>query len=158
MAMVMLICGRIASGKSFYCRQLMEASPAVLLSVDELTVRLGPLGENHDQACAVIQSFLREKAADIASAGVDVILDWGFWTRDSRREASAFFSGRGIAVQWHYIDVSQARWQENIARRNAAVLAGKDSSYYVDEGLLQKLEGLFQPPEPWEIDVWHSLR
>lgn len=157
MAKVLLICGKIASGKSFYCRRLMENSPAVLLSVDELTTRLGPLGENHDQACAVIQGFLLDKAAEIAAAGVDVILDWGFWTRNSRQDASAFFRCRGIETQWHYIDVPDKRWQENIVRRNAAVLAGEDPSYYVDDGLLQKLQGLFQPPEPSEIDVWYRL-
>ena len=96
MAKVMLICGKIASGKSFYCRRLREASPAVLLSVDELTARLGPLGESHDQASAAIQDFMLEKAGEIAAAGVDVILDWGFWTRASRQEASAFFAARGI--------------------------------------------------------------
>lgn len=157
MAKVMLICGKIASGKSFYCRRLREASPAVLLSVDELTARLGPLGEIHDQASAAIQDFMLEKAGEIAAAGVDVILDWGFWTQSSRQEASAFFAARGIETQWHYIDVPEERWRENIARRNAAVLAGEDPSYYVDEGLLQKLKERFQPPAPQEVDVWYCL-
>ena len=40
MAKVMLVCGKIASGKSWYCRSLMEKSPALLLSVDEVTDRI----------------------------------------------------------------------------------------------------------------------
>ena len=87
------------------------------------------------------------------AAGADVILDWGFWTRAWRLEADSFFSDQGIAHEWHYIDVSDEVWRESIARRNRAVLAGEDGSYFVDEGLLEKLQGLFEPPEPGEMDV-----
>ena len=159
MAKVMLVCGKIASGKSWYCRSLMEKSPALLLSVDEVTDRIfdKALGGDHDAAAARIQAYLLDKAAEAVGAGADVILDWGFWTQSSRQEASAFFAARGIETQWHYIDVPEERWRENIARRNAAVLAGEDPSYYVDEGLLQKLKERFQPPAPQEVDVWYCL-
>ena len=40
MAKVTLVCGRLCCGKSWYCRQLMEKSPALLLSVDEITDRI----------------------------------------------------------------------------------------------------------------------
>lgn len=156
MARVLLICGKIASGKSWYCRGLMERAPAVLLSVDELTLRLGPLRENHDKASGAIQEYLLDKAAQIAAAGVDVILDWGFWTRESREAARRYFRERRIETQWHYIDVPERAWRENIARRNAAVLAGEESGYYVDEGLLAKLAAGFQPPEPGEMDVVYT--
>lgn len=155
MAKVMLICGRLCSGKSWYCRSLMEKSPALLLSVDEITERIfdKSLGEDHDRVCAKIQAYLFDKAAEAAAAGADVILDWGFWTRASRREADSFLRERDIAREWHYIDISDSTWRENIARRNAAVLAGEDDSYFVDEGLLNKLLTLFEPPEPGEMDV-----
>ena len=84
---------------------------------------------------------------------MDVILDWGFWTRAWRLEAGSFFSDRGIAHEWHYIDVSDEIWRESIARRNRAVLAGEDDSSFVDDGLLEKLQSLFEPPEPGEMDV-----
>ncbi len=137
MAKVMLICGKLYSGKSWYCRELMRKSPALLLSVDEVTERVfdKSLGERHDIVSAKIQSYLLDKAAEALSAGADVILDWGFWTRSARLEASEFFRERGAAHEWHYIDVPDEVWQENIVRRNKAVLAGEDDSYYVDEGL-----------------------
>lgn len=155
MAKVMLICGKLCSGKSWYCLELMRKSPALLLSVDEVTDRVfdKSLGERHDIVSAKIQSYLLDKAAEALSAGADVILDWGFWTRSARLEASEFFRERGAAYEWHYIDVPDEVWQENIVRRNKAVLAGKDDSYYVDEGLLGKFKDLFQPPEPGEMDI-----
>lgn len=155
MAKVILICGKIASGKSWYCRELLRKSPALLLSVDEVTDRIfdKQLGERHDQISARIRAYLFDKAAEAIAAGADVILDWGFWTRDWRQEASDFFRQRDIPMEWHYMDISDEVWQENIARRNADVLAGRDNSYYVDEGLLDKLVRLFEPPEPGEMDV-----
>lgn len=156
MAKVILVCGKIASGKSWYCRKLLAQSPALLLSVDEVTVKLfgKELGDRHDEVTAKVQAYLLEKAAEAVRAGADVLLDWGFWTRSGRQEAERYFNRRGIRTEWHYIDVPDGLWRRNIARRNAAVLAGEDPSYYVDEGLLAKLEGLFQAPEPGEIDVW----
>lgn len=155
MAKVTLICGKLASGKSWYCRELLKGSPALLLSVDEVTSRVfdKDLGDRHDEVSAKIRAYLFDKAAEAIAAGADVILDWGFWTRAWRQEAAEFFRERGIRAEWHYIDVSDQVWQENISRRNAAVLAGEDDSYYVDEGLLKKLLTLFEPPEPGEMDV-----
>ncbi len=133
----------------------MEKSPALLLSVDEITDRIfdKDLGDRHDAVTARVRAYLFDKAAEAVAAGADVILDWGFWTRAWRLEADSFFSDQGIAHEWHYIDVSDEVWRESIARRNRAVLAGEDSSYFVDEGLLEKLQGLFEPPEPGEMDV-----
>ena len=53
--------------------------------------------------------------------------------------------------------MSEARWRENIQKRNAAVLAGETSDYYVDQGLLQKLLDAFEEPEREEMDVWFEL-
>ncbi len=155
MAKVMLVCGKLCCGKSWYCRELLKRSPALLLSVDEITERVfdKDLGDRHDAVTARVRAYLFDKAAEAVAAGADVILDWGFWTRAWRLEAESFFSKRNIAYEWHYIDVTEETWLESIARRNRAVLAGEDDSYYVDEGLLEKLKSLFEPPEPGEMDV-----
>lgn len=155
MAKVMLICGKIASGKSFYCRRLMERAPALLLSVDEVTQRVFDkgLGRDHDRISGKIQGYLLDKAAEAVRLGVDVVLDWGFWRKADREKCTAFFRERGIATEWHYIEVGGDVWRMNIARRNEAVLAGEDESYYVDEGLLEKLRKAFEEPQPGEMDV-----
>ncbi len=155
MAKVILICGKLASGKSWYCRQLMEKSPALLLSVDEITQRLFPkeLGSRHDEICGEVQAYLMEKAVQAVAAGADVILDWGFWSRADRQAAEDFFRARQTETQWHYIQVTEELWRQGIAQRNARVKAGASPDYYVDEGLLAKLAGRFQEPEPGEMDV-----
>ena len=47
-------------------------------------------------------------------------------------------------------------WQRNIAARNAAVLAGETQDYYVDEGLLEKIQAAFEPPAREEMDFWYQ--
>ena len=87
MAKVFLICGKICSGKGFYTRRLKEKEHAVVLSCDEVENDLfhHKFGTRHDEISADIKAYLRKKAADIARAGCNVILDWGFWSREERR-------------------------------------------------------------------------
>lgn len=155
--MVILVCGKLCSGKTSYCRALLERRRAVALSSDELMTALfhHQEGEKHDELARAAQAYLYQKAVDITRAGCDVLLDWGFWTRAMRREASAFFQARAIPFEWHYIDISDADWRLNIEARNRAVLAQESMDYYVDEGLLQKMLDRFEPPERAEMDVWH---
>lgn len=156
-AKVMLICGKICSGKSYYVNQIRAQAGAVVLSCDELTAMLfdNNLGDKHDAMMVRVQAYLHRKAAEIALAGCPVILEWGFWRRADRRFATDFYVNQGIPVEWHYIDISDENWQRNIASRNAAVAAGETTDYALDEGLLQKLLSLFEEPTHDEIDVWH---
>ena len=83
MAEVILICGKICSGKSTWAEALCRESGALCLSVDELMLALLPerLGDLHDEVAARAQGYLLRQAARIARAGVPVVLDWGFWAR-----------------------------------------------------------------------------
>lgn len=157
MAKVILICGKICSGKTFYCKTLQQANHAVLLSCDEIESQIfhHSLGEAHDLVAVDIQKYLHKKAVDIISAGCNVVLDWGFWTKAERIRTSAFYRSKGIEYEWHYVDVTDEIWKRNIASRNEAVLAGKSSDYYVDDGLLNKLNSLFEVPAQDEMDVWY---
>ena len=157
MAKVFMLCGKIASGKSVYAKKLCRQENAVMLSVDELVLSIlgNDLGDKHDEITNRIQAYLFDKSAEIIHAGTSVLLDWGFWTKEKRRAARAFYESRGIVCEFHYIDVPDVVWYRNIALRNQAVLEGKTDAYYVDEGLLKKLQSLFEAPDKDEMDVWH---
>ena len=157
-AAVHLICGKICSGKSYYVNQIKDTIGAVVLSCDELTAALfdNNLGEKHDAMMVRVQAYLHKKAAEIALAGCPAILEWGFWRKADRDFAAAFYREKNIPVRRYYIDVSDAAWQRNIAKRNAAVLAGETTDYYLDDGLMAKLLSLFEVPSPDEIDVWYT--
>lgn len=158
MAKVILICGKICSGKSWYARQLRQQHNAVILSTDEATYDLifNEQGEFYNVFAQRVNGYLRKKAVEIVHAGANVILDWGFWTKMDRKNISDYFCRHGVEYVWHYVDVDDDLWQCNIARRNQAVLSGEGGSdFYVDEGLLNKLLSLFEIPEKGEIDIWY---
>lgn len=64
----------------------------MVLSVDEITLALfdSQLGERHEEICARTQQYLFQKSLEVMEAGVNIILDWGFWQKRSRDEARIF--------------------------------------------------------------------
>ena len=157
-AKVILICGKICSGKSFYAEKLRREHNAVILSVDEITLAIfgQHIGEKHEEVCERTQKYLFEKSLEIVDIGTDVILDWGFWQREDRDFARDFYKSRGVPCEFHYVDISDEAWKKNLAERNEAVSAGKTSAYFVDENLAEKFGRIFESPDRTEIDVWYE--
>lgn len=158
MAQIIAICGKICSGKTWYARQLKEKEGAVLLSCDEVTWAIfdNNLGSRHDEMTGRIRAYLQQKAAELAEAGCSAILDWGFWRREDRQKLRDFCRERGIRCQFHYMDVDDSTWRRNIQERNSRVLQGQAGcNYLLDDGLMTKLQALWQPPSADEIDVWY---
>lgn len=156
MGKILLICGKICSGKSYYVRQLKQETHAVVFSCDETLFDLGleTLADKHDEIVNKLKQYFYKKSEEIIMRGIDVILDFGFWSKKERNFAELYFSRHNIPFEWHYIDVSDADWEANIKDRNALVLENKVNAFYVDEGLRMKLEKCFEEPLRQDIDVW----
>jgi len=159
MTKIVFLCGKICSGKTTLARRLLAEGGAVLLSCDEVADMIfhKDLGERHDSVMEDVKRYLHKKAADVLAAGCDVILDWGFWKSAERAALKKQYDLPGVEQVWYYIDVEDSRWLRNIEMRNADVLAGKSTDYFVDEGLKRKLLANFEPPTPEEIDIWHRV-
>lgn len=160
MADIILICGKICSGKSFYAKDIAKKISAVTLSCDEISADIfhHSEGENFDAIAADIKRYLHKIAARIVKAGGKAVLDWGFWTKNERRVVSEYYDSLGISCEWHYISIPDDEWQRNIKLRNKAVLAGETTDFFVDEGLMNKLLSRFEVPERDETDVWHEFK
>ena len=155
MAKVILIC----SGKTHYAKSLLQKSPAVLLSTDEITLAL--FGENpgteHDAAVKKTQEYLFQKSLEILAGGIDIILDWGFWTAQERAVASAFYRAHHIPFEWHYLDTSVETLGKNLRTRNRAVASGQAQFYYFDDALAERFWGMFEAPGEGEMDFRVAL-
>ncbi len=151
-ARAILLCGKLCCGKSTYAEKLKMERNAPILSCDELMLKIFDerLGESHERVAEKAQSYLLNMAAELLSLTISVILEWGFWTKESREKANRFFQERGFQTELHYIDISDETWEKNIQKRNGAQSGG---SYFVDEGLLEKCRAVFEPPYPEEIDI-----
>lgn len=156
MAKVILVCGKICSGKSTYAERLRVENKAVLLSIDEIMLAMFGLyvGDKHDEYVEKTEKYLFDKSVEIIETGIDVILDWGLWTRDERRYAKEFYSAQGIEHEIHYLNISDATWKARLDKRNRAVSAGEIIAYPVDDNLAAKFGAIFEMPDKDEIDVW----
>lgn len=155
MAKVILICGKICSGKSTYAEQLRIQNNAVVLSTDEITLALfgQHCGDKHDDYVERTQNYLFNKSLELIEVGINVILDWGFWMKVERDYAREFYNSRNIECEFHYIDISDETWNARLKKRNNAILAGTTSAYYIDDNLAEKFAAIFEVPSEDEIDV-----
>ena len=153
MARVIMTCGKICCGKTTYARKLEEELGAVVLSIDEVMLALFPdgAGEMHDTYALRTEQYLLSLSLEILECGTDVILDWGLWTREQRDRLREFYRAHNFPCEIHYLRISDDEWQRRIRQRNGSRTDG--SSYYVDEGLLDKVESLFEEPAEDEIDL-----
>lgn len=159
MAKIIAICGKICSGKSYYANRLRTEKNAVILSCDELTMYLfdNNLGEKHDEMSERIWAYFYKKSAELVGIGCNVILDWGFWKRTDRDNLRNFCKHHDISCEWHYVKVDDKTWFRNINERNNRVMNGDGGSdYYLDDGLMIKLQSLWEEPSESEIDILYT--
>ena len=153
---IILLIGKICVGKSTYAQTL----PGMLISCDQLmqTMFPGGCGEHHDMLAGRARKYLLHLARQCADAGVTPVVDFGFWTPALRREAIDALTG--YELDWRWLDVPEDEWKRRIEKRNAAIQAGTadPSDYYVDDGLLEKVNRLFIPPTPEELPGLTILR
>lgn len=155
MAKVILICGKICCGKTTYAEKLCVENNAVLLSVDEITLALlgQHCGDKHDEYVERTEKYLLSKSLELIQMDINVVLDWGFWTKAERESVKEFYKSRNIECEFHYIDISDETWKNRLNKRNIAVLAEETSAYYVDKNLAAKFASIFEVPNEAEIDV-----
>ena len=53
----------------------------------------------------------------------------------------------------HYLRLSPEEWERRIRGRNAEQKEEEPQAYFVDEGLLRKVESMFEEPSDTEIDL-----
>ena len=155
MAKAIMTCGTICCGKTTYAQKLREERNAVILSIDELTLTLFPegAGEMHDTYALRTEQYLLSLSLQILGTGTDVILDWGLWTKAQRDRIRAFYAENGFESEIHYLQVSREEWERRIRKRNGTQKTENPSAYFVDEGLLRKVESLFEEPSESEVDL-----
>ncbi|MDP4094674.1 MAG: ATP-binding protein [Bacillota bacterium] len=148
MSKIIMLCGKICSGKSTYANQLAQKINAVVLSCDELMLSLfdEQLGDKHNDILKKCQAYLYNLAQQIVHANVNVILDFGFWSKVERTELIRLFNSKNIEVELHYIKIDDNSWLEQIKKRNKLVEEGKLKCYYVDKNMQRIFNENFEEP------------
>ena len=149
MATVHLICGFLGTGKTPFSRPLAEQKSAVRFSVDELYLQLftdEPTRELDAQAFERLLLMLSGVWPQIVQAGVDVVLDFGFWRRAFRDDVRARASLIGAETRLYWLqcpdDVALARCLQRNGLPGAFLITAQD---------YRELKAGFEPPTSDEV-------
>lgn len=160
MAKVILVCGKICSGKSYYSNLIKDSLNAVIISPDEATYELinNEQGEFYNVFSEKINNYLTKKVGEIAVAGANVIFERGLWTKEEREKIVKYYKDNNIECEIHYVYVDDETWKQNIEERNKRIEEGNGGSdFYLDEGLMKKLKSMWEEPTAAEVDVIYKV-
>ena len=155
MGKIILICGKMGSGKTTYANRLAEKLNAVIISHDEIMLGLfgGELYENDKEQFykyhSWVDAYTKRIAGQAAKAGATVIFANGFWSRSERDELHKLYSGMGVACELHYIDTPEEQRVKNIQKRNNDIRKGELGYILTDE---KDIKHFFEIPTNNEID------
>lgn len=158
MAKVIILCGRIASGKTYYANMRRVGTNTIILSVDDLLLQLSDscLGDLHDEVAFRCECYLYGLAEQLIGTGTDVIIDYGYWLKKEREYAKQYFHDKKIIAELHYIDTPEAIRRRQLEQRNALLQLeagqGNRKAYLIGEDLRQRLDMKFEEPGMEEID------
>ena len=156
MGKVILVCGKIGSGKTTYANKLVKQLNAVNISQDELMLDLFGAElyynepEEYKKYCSIIERYVKHKTGEVAKAGAIVICENGFWSRSERNELRKFYSEMGVKCELHYIDTPEEQRFQNIQRRNEEIPQGKSDFFLTNDN---DINHFFEIPDDSEIDV-----
>ncbi|WLA47918.1 ATP-binding protein [Bradyrhizobium elkanii] len=146
-----LMVGLPGSGKTTRAKKLERALPAVRLTPDEWHLRL--FGQDlddpeHDTRHHAIEELLWEIAERILIQDVDVVLDFGFWSRAERDE----FRRRAVQLRAntiiHYVPATTEEILTRLAVRNAALPA---TAFRISDEMILEWVQVFEPPADDEL-------
>jgi predicted kinase len=143
-----LTVGLPGTGKTTEARRLEIEEQALRLTKDEWMKALyGP--ENPSSASDVIEGRLVEIALRALSLSVNVVLDFGLWSRDERsalRQAAADLDARAVI---RYFDLTSAEQRQRLDQRQAEA---PHTTWPLSEEEIAGWARVFNAPTPGELD------
>ncbi len=170
MTTLFITCGVPGSGKTTLALRLEAEQHAVRLTADEWLHELYP-NESDDALNAdlplverlqwvnahrpLVERIQWALALRTLALGVNVVLDWGLWTREERDRYRTEAQERGVRVVVCVLDASRDELARRLKDRNAALPAG---TFRIDEALLDYAVERFERPTSAELALYDEHR
>jgi predicted kinase/GNAT superfamily N-acetyltransferase/uncharacterized glyoxalase superfamily protein PhnB len=149
-----LLCGLPGAGKTTVAKRLEHERCALRLDGDEwlraLFGRLDGSGTptTPDRKRDAVEALQWQIAERALALGVDVVLDWGVWTRAERDRYRARARELGARVELVFLDAPLEELWRRIEARNAAQAPGE---YEIDRASLELWSTWFERPTADEL-------
>lgn len=144
-AILHLLCGKIAAGKSTLSKALAAEPLSVLVSEDDWMPRLFPENrtiEDYIRTSARLREAIGPHIVKLLCAGMSVVLDFPANTRANREWMRGLFEAARVPHQLHYLEVSD---QVCLARMHARNATG-EHPYNVTDEQFAAITSYFDPP------------
>lgn len=146
-AAVHMLHGYLCSGKTTFARELEATTGGVRISLDDWMIELtGDDVHLDDELYERLFHMVTDFWPQLAARGLDVILDFGFWTRGRRDATRAAAASVGARVHLYSVsapdEVAKARCRDRVA-----------GGYVLGERGFDALRSKFEPLEPDEDHV-----
>lgn len=148
MATVYLIYGFLGSGKTTFSKRLAEERSAIRFSMDEWYLQIFSDGSTHQVDWSYwnrLQQTLHDLWPQIATHGVDVVLDFGFWSREQRDTVRSLARSADVETSLFWIQC-----QDDTALRRCTTRNGTMDSFLITEEGFQEMKSRFEPLGPNE--------
>jgi predicted kinase len=146
-----LMVGLPGAGKTTLAKQLEQELGALRLSPDEWIAPLygRDLTDAYlDRTRSPIESVQWQVAERALTLGLDVILDFGFWSRQERDDYRDRAAALGARSEIRFVDVPLPELEKRLAARNADL---PENCFVVTDASLHLWASWFEPPTPDEL-------
>ena len=149
-----LVVGLPGAGKTTRAKQLEVSEPALRLTPDDWQRTIfsddGPTGWRSTQRSAHrdrIEAKLIEVGMRAAELRIDVVLDFGLWSRDERSALRWIARSRGIPVQIVYLPVGYDEQRRRVADRSRS----EPGQFEMSDDELRRWHGQLEVPDEEEL-------
>lgn len=151
MATLYLLCGLPGAGKTTLGRQLEQTENALRLSPDEWILPLlqdAADEAERDRLRGPIEALQWDVARQALVLGINVVLEFGFWSRVERKAFRADAEAIGAKVKLIYLEATTDELWARLEKRNASLPAG---TFPVRRADLEAWVGWFETPAEDEL-------
>lgn len=143
-----LICGLPGAGKTTRAREIALATGAIRLCPDEWLEALGMSLLDYELRFRLEPQLLRH-GEQLLEAGLNIVVEFGSWTRIEREMVRQVGVRTGAATELHFVDAPLAELIRRVEQRG-----GPHAPFLVDT-VLPEYSAAFERPSPEEAASYH---
>lgn len=140
-----LLHGFAGSGKTTFARNLEKSENAIRYTHDEWMNRLygpNPPSNKFEDFYNRVSDLIWDQAKKNLKLGVNVIIDFGFWSRKSRDEARSIINNVGVKFKLYNITCSKDLMKERVLKRSEKT---PEDSLWINSEAFDLFEEDFEP-------------